>query len=76
MLLRCEGFKPLPMSDIIVKTIPSKIPQVSFRAVSEHGVKALSEIHGSRCTCITLVMSNLRLKNAKKTLEDMGCVVS
>ena len=63
------------MADIIIKTIPTKIPQVNFKAVTDVGTKALSEIHGSRCTSLTLVMNNLRLKNARKTLEDMGCIV-
>jgi hypothetical protein len=63
----------MPGPDIVITCDYGKCPMATIKAASPMGIKTLTEIKGSRCSGI-IIKAN-RLKNAKKTLLDMGCVV-
>lgn len=62
------------MPDIVATyTDATKYPQVTLRAVTEQGLMALAEAHGSKCTSITI--AKRRFSTAKDFLAQRGCCV-
>lgn len=60
------------MPDVLISYVAtSKYPQVELKALTEQGLKALAEAHGSKCSSITI--AKRRLNYAKNFLKSRGC---
>lgn len=59
--------------DVIISYVDTspKYPQVELKALTDRGLKALAEAHGSKCKKITI--ARRRLNYAKDFLKQRGC---